>query len=422
MAIGSSNFTSISYVEETSYGECPTAQFQEIPMTGESIQYSKSSITSNNISSSRQVSDNVQTSFEVSGGLNIEMAPKVYDDFIEGVMWNDWGTTTSESSLTITADQAGGTFTTSSGTPFADLAVGQFFRINGTDSNDGIYQIKTVTDTVITVTDGFTLTDETDTSGVTVTGSMIRNPADGAETVTHSYFIEKCHNDLDPRQYFSFDGMMVDSFSVNAQSAQILTGSFNFMGQDAAIYNDNAYDETDNPNGNGDGDAASGSKSDSAVANPITFNGLNAVSHVGDIRINDTNVNATGDTSGNIYFQGLDFTVSNNLRGVQAIGKMGNVDVSPGQLSVTGSLNALFADDTMYRRFLSGEEFSLSYAVLDENNEGYVFYFPRVTITQSDMSAGGNDQDLVENMQWSALMDSDTSTSIQIDRLYNSYS
>ena len=119
--------------------------------------------------------------------------------------------------------------------------------------------------------------------------------------------------------------------------------------------------------------------------------------------------------------QSLDFNIANNLRGVKAIGVMGNVAVSPGQLLVTGNLNALFASDIMYRRYVSGEEFSLSYSVFDEDGDGYVFSFPRVVVSSSSMNAGGNDQDLVENMQWSAIMDAATETSVQIDAIYGAY-
>jgi hypothetical protein len=137
------------------------------------------------------------------------------------------------------------------------------------------------------------------------------------------------------------------------------------------------------------------------------------------IDVGGENVNVT--SGDGVYFQNLDFTVNNNLRGVQAIGQLGNVSVSPGQLSVTGNINAYFQDDTMYEKFVDGTEFSLSYEVTDENGDGYVFYFPRVVVGSSTMSAGGNDQDLIENMTWSALYSSTFETSLMINRLYTDY-
>jgi hypothetical protein len=233
----------------------------------------------------------------------------------------------------------------------------------------------------------------------------------------HKYFFERQHGDLDPKQFFGFTGNLVNTFSLNGSAASLVTGSFDFMGVSASIYNEDAYDATTNPNGNGAGSIASyyGDTLNAALA----FNGFSAVGHVKAIYLDGVNVNAAD--GGEIYIQSLDFTVNNNLRGIQAIGVLGNVAVNAGQLNVTGNLSAFFANDAMYRRFIDGDEFSLAYVLENENGDAYVFTFPRVAISTSSMNSGGGDQDLVENMQWTALYDSTTLTSIQIDRLYSAY-
>ncbi len=111
------------------------------------------------------------------------------------------------------------------------------------------------------------------------------------------------------------------------------------------------------------------------------------------------------------------------MRGIQAVANLGNVDVSPGQFSVTGSLNAYFSDKTMYGKFLDDTEFSLSYTVTDgTTNQGYNFFFPRVVISSSTMSASGKDQDLVETISWTALKSASTAlvptVTVQIDRFH----
>jgi len=441
MTIGSSNFTTLSYAEEDVEGTCPTATFQDIAMTGESFQFSKSSITSNNINTSRQVSDEVQTSFEVSGGLEIEISPGNYNDFIEGALWNDWKSAIeiSTGTETVHVNAATGVLTASDDVSFDTIENGQYVMIRGfsDEENNGIFKVHdtaTLTGTTLTLApeaqDILTTVLEGDAeAGISVTGQMIRNPATAALSKRHSYFFERRHNDLDPIQYFSFSGCLVNSFSISASASSLLTGSFDFMGQTSEIYNDDAYDEDTNPNGvvGGGGSTYDGTKSNgNSFTAAEDFNGLNAVSHVGNVRINGVNVNtlASSGASG-IYFQKIDFSVNNNLRGVQAIGQLGNVSVSPGQLVVEGSMDALFADDTMYRRFISGEEFSLSFEIIEEYTDttyaGYVFTLPRCTIKSSSMNAGGSDQDLVETMQFSALMDSTFNTSVQIDYIKNSY-
>lgn len=416
MPIGSSNFTRMAFGRETIYGQVPAISLREVPFTGESFQFSKQSIESSNINSFRQVLDNIQVGFDTSGGINIEMAPKVYDDLIAGVLWNEWGPATSVS-VTCTVVAATRTYSVSTGTPFANLVPGQFVRIAGftNQANNGVKKILSVAAddmSFVVVNNGTTLIGET-TANVTVRGSMIRNG-----NTRQSFFWERTHTDLDPRQYFSFNGNLVNSFNLSAQASAIITGAFQFMGQTTAIYNDNAVGVA-NPNGNGDGTVGSGSKSASHITlAPLAFNGLNAVSHVGDVCINNIPVNSGVDA---IYMNALDFTITNNLRGVKAIGYLGNVDVSPGKMAVTGSMKALFESDIMYRRYVNDEEFSLSISLLNENNEGYVFSWPRMTLSASSMNAGGQDQDLIEDAQWQALMESTTNTSVQIDRIYSTY-
>ncbi len=354
------------------------------------------------------MSDNIQTGFEVGGGLNIELGPKFFDQFIEAAMWQEWdkdsaATNIDVASMSITT---AGVFTAVADDPFENIAEGQFFQITGlltTDiPNNAIYQVKTKTSDLVVAVDPLLYTDlvATTAKACRINASRVKNPKDADESKKISFWIEKAMEDVTPSQFLTYSGCMVNSMSISAQSSSILTGSFEFMGQTSEIKQ---------------ATGSTGDKIDSFGENI-----LNAVSHVGNIRMDGKNINVKSGSDG-VYFQSLDFTISNNLRGVQAIGQMGNVSVSPGQLSVSGNMNTYFQDATMYDYFVSGDEFSLSYEVIDANHEGYVFYFPRVTVSSSTMSAGGSDQDLVENMTWSALMDKDSKTSIEINRFYADY-
>ena len=379
MTIASSNFTTLSYSPESTYGEIPdTKPFRYVPMTGESLQYTKESITSNTLESSRQITDQVQTGFQVGGGFDYELAPKYYDEFMQGIMWSTWGTATSEEGgIELTVVATSGTLTATAGTTFGTLIAGDFVQISGMDAvgNNGVFQVDEATSATEIIVHDYdsTLVDVTDNTTVTVRGNSIKNAK-----VDWSYYFEKNITDLDPDEFFSYSGCKANSFSVSAQSSSIVTGSFDFVGQTSEEY-------------------ATNTRSDSAVQTTTLAGILNAVGDVGGVRIN-------GVTQSSIYFQSLDFSIENNLRGIQAIGTKGNVDVSPGQFGVTGTLNAYFSDKTMYKKFLDDEEFSLSYEVIDTSTkEGFSFYFPRVVISSSTMSASGSDQDLVENISWTAL-------------------
>ena len=407
MTIASSNFVTLAYQEETTIGTLPSSgAFRYTPLTGESLQFSKDSISSNNINSTRQISDVIQTGFNVAGGTEIELANKGFDELMEGALWGDWSTAVDEDFLAteLTVVAATGTITASgTATPtFAtDLVTGQFVQITGMaeSGNNGIFQVESITsELIIVVLDpDSVLVDGTSGASGRLCASMMRNGVS-----PHGYTFEKSLSDLTPVQMFNYLGCRVNSMSISAQSSSIITGSFDFMGETSSAY-------------------TTGTESTDAVVDAVDGNILNAVSHIGGVKIDGEDQEAAG-----IYFQGIDFTLSNNLRGIQAIGTVGNIGVSPGQMEVTGSINAYFIDDTMYEKFTGDTEFSLSYQVIDDSGEGFVFSFPRVVITSEDMSASGNDTDMIENMSWSAMMSLSTdiapSITIQIDRFYLDYS
>jgi hypothetical protein len=397
MTIAGSNFTTLAYQEETTEGAYPTSgTFRYLPYTGESLQYTKDSISSNNINSTRQVSDLIQTGFQVSGGIDFELAPMLLDEFIEGAVWSDWGSIVDAEYTVTFADADPDTITDDgTGSDFTAFVAGQFVQVVGSVSNDGIYEVASATGDVITLETNASLTAEVSTAGVTIRGCMIRNGV-----VRHSYVVEKCLTDTANDTMFSYRGCLVNSLSVSAQSSAIITGSLDLTGRDSLVY------ET-------------GTESTAAIDASVSTGILNAVAHL-------TNVYIDGVVPTGVYFQGLDFTITNNMRGVQAIGTAGNVDVLPGQLEVTGSLNAYFVDKTMYEYFLNDSEKRITYFVEDTTTkEGFAFTFPRVVFSTADMSAGGNDQDMVLNMSFQSLLSSSTAnspnSSIQIDRFLADY-
>lgn len=406
--IASSNFVTMAYQEETTEGTLPvTGTFRYTPMTGESLQLSKESITSNNINSTRQVTDVIQTGFDVSGGIEIELAAKTFDEFMEGALWGNWSTIVDEdflaTELSVVTGSGDATITASgTATPTfqTDLVTGQFVQISGMDDagNNGVFQVSAITSELIIVVldvDGVMANGDSGATG-RLCASMIRNGTD-----RHSYVMEKALNDLTPVQMFYYLGCLINSLSLSIQSSSIITGSIDMLGATSDSYDD-------------------GTKSTAAIDDSVGNNIINAVSHVEGVRIDGVEQSAQ-----NVYFQGIDMTLSNNLRGIQAVGNVGNVGVSPGQMEVTGTMNTYFANDDMYTRFNADTEFSLSYSMIDGNNEGYVISFPRVVVTSDDLAAGGNDTDMVENLAWSAMMsasdDIAPSITIQVDRFYLDY-
>lgn len=401
----SSNFKTLAMREDASdnYGGNPGSgeTLQYIPYTSESFAYQKESTDSSTITQSRQKQDSIDVGFDVNGGFEMEWAPMAYDQFIEGACWKRWGTAT-DVSITATIDADAKTITASADTPFTNLVAGQFVKISGANNaaNNQIIQIDSVTDTVITAKDQYTLVDETSTATVSVKGCMIQNAKTSSEEVRISYFVERSLQDMDPVYRWAYRGLMVNSISMSAQTKAILTGSIDFLGKDSLSYSD-------------------GSKSQGSLVNAVSTEKLNAAYHIGGIRIDGVDLRSQ---SSPVFFQSLDFTINDNLRGLQAVGEVGNIGVSAGDFTVEGSFSPYFSNDTMYQKFLNGTAFSLSYeAVNPTTGEGYVFYFPRCKVQDSGLEGSGKNADIMENVSWTALEDPTTQITVQIDRFLADY-
>ena len=235
---------------------------------------------------------------------------------------------------------------------------------------------------------------------------MLRAPRDGSSTYMkrHKYLFEKDQSDLGST-FLHYKECYVNNFSVSAQSAALLTGSFDFMGTSSAM--------------------ASATLGTTDLRSASSFNGLNSVDHVHHAILNGKALHGGLDDTNTAYIQGFDFAVANNLRGAKAIGHLGAVDILAGQLGVTGNINIFFEGTTFYDYFIADQEMELSLCVMNDNAdgfpEGYVFTFPRMVLSSDSMSAGGLDQDLIENMAWTALFDDTSGTSVQIDRFRATY-
>lgn len=402
----SSNFKTLAMREDASdnYGGDPGTgeTLQYIPYTNENFLYQKESADSDTITQSRQKQDSIDVGFDVTGGFEMEWAPMAYDQFIEGACWKRWGTATDET-ITATINATAKTIVASAGTPFANLVDGQFVKISGAgeSANNAVFQIDSVdSDTQITIKDEYTLADETDTADVAVKGNLIQNAKNSSEEVRISYFVERALNDMDPVYMWSFRGLMVNTISMSAQTKSILTGSIDFLGKNSESYSD-------------------GTKSDGSIVSAESTEKLNAAYHIGGIRIDGVDLRSQ---SSPVFFQSLDFSMSNDLRGLQAVGEVGNIGVSAGDFTVTGNFSPYFSNDDMYQKFLNGTAFSLSYeAINPTTGEGYVFYFPRCKVQNSNPDGSGKNTDIMESVAWTALEDPTTNVTVQINRFLADY-
>ena len=392
----------------------------DTPFTGETMTVGHTFFDSKNINITRQKKNQRISGKTISGGIKFHLSPLIYDDLIEGVFWSNWATySVGEALLTISLSTINNTITdTNSSNAFRGLIDGQYIyvRTGGTISNENckIYKISEKTNDNLLTLDASTPIELIENSVTAqISASIIRLPETIEDIERHSYFIEKQHIDLTPSQFLSFTTNYVNKMTLNCTTQALVSGSFDFIGKSASLYNDGAYDAIDNPNGNGIGSMATINSNELIDSPDIELFGT--ATDITAIYINGNRINDGSDDTP--WVQGVDFSISNNFKGINAVSEMEIIGVSPNRMTISGTMAIYFSNADMYEALMNESELSLAYVVENTNKNAYVFSFPRIKLT--DSSLGYQDAGMINNIQWVALYDSNTKTSIQIDRLLN---
>lgn len=475
------NRTRLSYGKETTFGTIPAIAFQNVRMTSESLTHGVETTVSAEIRSDRNTTDLVQTGANPSGGWNFELSlDNPSQDLIAGALWSSWTNRLKyEAADDITVANSGSTMTSAADiTNFnTTFEVGQIVKTSGfgETANNGYHVLTAVAASVLTMT-GSTLTDESPVSqdvniwaeigatgdiyvdadgGVSSTNAYLSTSTDftkqklaigrwikvsgfatsgnngwkritnvatnvlsvyspGATMVdeaagtlnvvmipadyirngtTESNFTFERYNS-DVSTYFAFRGMTTNTFGITASSKSIVTGNLDYVGKNLA-----STDVGTSPYGTG-----------TNVEAP-TEDVMNAVANVGNIMEYGATI------ASDVVIKEVSFTINNNVRGIDGIGTLGNIDIGVGNCDVTGNMNMLFKDKTFYDRFISNTASSISFKVEDSSNNCYIFDFPRVKYESGDgPQASGKNSDSTDSYAWRAILDSDWSCEVQISR------
>lgn len=396
MSLASANLVQLRYIPEAEFGVTPNSgDGVNLRMTGESLSFDIQTTTSQELRSDRQVTDLVLTSASAAGGFNFELSYAEYDPFIEAVLqgtWAKFGTNGVGATAAVTINSTAGTLTWGSAPTGANaltgLAVGQWFRLNApSDAADGAWlQVGSRTSTVITVAAVTPIPgtgERTNVANVSIATARVSNGV-----TQRSFTLEREHADVD--QFFAFRGMTANKMSIEFQSGNLVSGSFDFMGKDSVRDDDSMLPGT-------------------PVASK-TFGIANAVNGVGNLLENGAPLTGT-------YIMSLSLNVDNALRAQEAIGTLGAVSVAAGTIAVTGSVEVYLADGVMYDKFVNNTATSLVWSVRDGSGNGYVFTIPKLKFSSNKVNAGGMNQDVMLSMEYTGILDPTTGKTIIIDRL-----
>ncbi len=203
-----------------------------------------------------------------------------------------------------------------------------------------------------------------------------------------SFTFEKTFETGVTDQYLRYTGMYANEFSMNCEAGSIITGSFAFVGKGGAV----------------DSAIIAGATYTAAGVAPV----LDATSDFGTLTF-------TG-LVGTPKLMSVSLNVTNNLRPQKAIANIELVGVGTGRFELTGTIRAYFEDAELYQAYLDGDELALSFQVGRTAGSKYQVDVPKLKIESAEVVAGGNDQDIMVDLNFRGLYDTTEACTLKITR------
>lgn len=133
-----------------------------------------------------------------------------------------------------------------------------------------------------------------------------------------------------------------------------------------------------------------------AAYEPSTARVLNATSNVGSIY--------DGNTVATTRFKSLKFSIANNIRDKDAVAEEGAFEMGWGTIDVTGSLEAYFGDNDLFRQVVAHDYRSLAIVFTDAEGKSISFTFPYINFASANPSASAINTDVMISPEFTAIM------------------
>jgi hypothetical protein len=113
----------------------------------------------------------------------------------------------------------------------------------------------------------------------------------------------------------------------------------------------------------------------------------------------------------------LEWTLSNNLRALEAVDNQNPVAIRAGESTVTGKISTYFGDNALLTKFYNATTTAIN-ARVTKSSQAVIFTFPRVTLKGGgNPAASGKNTDIYADFDFAASMDSTTSSQVMMDRV-----
>lgn len=376
--------------EEATYATAPAGAWTEIIGTSEDLRSNATIRDSEMMRSDAQLADSRRVNVAAGGPFSFELLSGAYDDLWLAAIRSDAGSWPAKSTLIsaetgvsfVSRATAGGDAQINdSGSGLAGAVVNSWLYVSGatSDSANGFHKVKTKAAGQIEVYGD--LPNEGTGASVTITvGGTITNG-----TTLKTYAIEKQF--LDESLFSLFLGQGIGGASLNIGPEDNVTGSFDFMGKrEPAV-------------------SPSATASASIVAQPgnPVFNGT-------------TDAPTLEEGTRRVTMTGATFSIENGLRRRLVVGGLGADSIGQGTLRITGSASMYFADQIIKDKYLADTWTRFGFGLMGTDGKGYVFDFPRVRIGKSDQVGEGRDTDVIDDVEWTAVMEPTELITIRIAR------
>ena len=112
----------------------------------------------------------------------------------------------------------------------------------------------------------------------------------------------------------------------------------------------------------------------------------------------------------------LTLEISNGLRMRPTVGTPYTQEFGEDRFSVTGNMACYFESNDLYQAVIGHQTAALSFTAGVEANKKYSFLLPKIRFGDGERAVGGNNDDVMVNVPFRALLDTTTACSLQITR------
>lgn len=261
----------------------------------------------------------------------------------------------------------------------------------GSATKGGFYTIASLPDDdTIVVAETLTADANGGTLAVVIKGAHLRNPGVISAITRRSFTFETGFTDVS--KYFVMTGMRSGNFSISVEAGSLVSLSFEFMGRATSTHSSSVL---------GDGGTYT-------VLDAPATEVMNATANVGSVKKNGVVLTTA--------VRSIELNGEANLREQPAVGEKFPAGIGYGRFLLNGALTAYFETFDFYNDFINHTTVSLAFDFEDVDHFKYIFTVPAIKITSDPISPGGIDEDIMEEMEFTAQRDPVLNTQFMMDR------